>query len=164
MIQPAAVRAQCILTRITLVACAAFARYVTALAQAVRPEYEAIAATGIQIQIDCPDLAMGRHTRYVDMSDAEFDAVAAANVTALNASLVNVPASRVRIHVCWGNYAGPHHRDLAAYSVWPHVANIHAKYLLFEGANPRHGHDVAAFEHAVSTGLIDTTVSSRHSN
>jgi methionine synthase II (cobalamin-independent) len=132
-------------------------KYVTALAQAVKPEYEAIAATGIKIQIDCPDLAMGRHTRYVNLTDAEFDAVAAANVKALNASLANVPREQVRIHVCWGNYAGPHHLDLSAYSVWPHVANCNAKYVLIEGANPRHGHEAAAFEHAVSTGLIDPT-------
>lgn len=135
-------------------------RYVRALAEAVRPEYEAIAASGIMLQVDCPDLAMGRHTRYINLTDDEFAAVARANVVALNYSLSSIPASRVRIHVCWGNYAGPHHLDVAAYSVWPHVAEVHAKYVLLEGANPRHGHEVAAFEQAVSSGLIgpDTVV------
>ena len=130
-------------------------RYVNSLAEAVRLEYEAIASTGLQLQVDCPDLAMGRHTRYMHLSDEEFSVVAAANVEALNHALTGIPQSQVRIHVCWGNYAGPHHLDLAAYSIWPHVANVHAKYVLIEGANPRHGHEVAAYEQAVSSGLID---------
>ena len=170
--------------------------YVDALANAVRPEYEAIARTGVKLQIgasgasniltrrsspapardpstspshlnrcllraapptDCPDLAMGRHTRYVHLSDAEFAAVAEANVRALNSALINISKEQVRIHICWGNYAGPHHLDLNAYSVWPHVANVHCKYVLIEGANPRHGHEAVAFEQAVAAGLIDPT-------
>ena len=128
--------------------------YVNALAAAMRPEFEAIAATGLQLQIDCPDLAMGRHTRHVDLSDDEFAAVADANVAALNFALQNIPASQVRIHVCWGNYAGPHHHDIAAQSVWPSVARVNAKYILIEAANPRHGHEIAAFEEAVASGLL----------
>ena len=103
-------------------------------------------ATGLLLQVDCPDLAMGRHTRHVDLTDDEFKAVAEANVAALNFALQAVPASQVRIHICWGNYAGPHHHDIAASIVWPSVATVHCKYILIEAANPRHGHEVAAFE------------------
>ena len=137
--------------------CGDHAAYVAALAEAVRPEYEAVASTGVLLQIDCPDLAMGRHTRFTHLSDAEFAAVMELNVKALNAALVNVPREQVRIHVCWGNYAGPHHLDIDCDDVWPVVANIKCKYVLMEGANPRHGHDAAAYERAVSSGLIDPT-------
>ena len=137
-------------------------RYVNALAAAMKPEFEAIAATGLTLQIDCPDLAMGRHTRYTHMTDQQFDAVAAANVIALNNALESIPASQVRIHVCWGNYAGPHHLDLAAYSVWPHVANVHCKYVLIEYANPRHGHEADAYEQAVASGIIDPSKVAAH--
>ena len=68
-----------------------------------------------------------------------------------------LPARQVRIHVCWGNYAGPHHHDIAASIVWPSVAAVHAKYILIEAANPRHGHEVAAFEEAVASGLFGRT-------
>ena len=115
------------------------------------------AATGLQLQVDCSDLAMGRITRHADLSDDEFAAISQANVAALNYALQGIPASQVRIHVCWGNYAGPHHHDIAAASVWPAVARINAKYILIEAANPRHGHEVAAFEEAVSGGLIDSS-------
>jgi len=131
------------------------ATFVEALAEAMRPEYETIAASGLMLQVDCPDLAMGRHTRFADLSDEEFAAVADVHVAALNSALAAVPAAQVRIHICWGNYAGPHHHDIAASSVWPYVARINAKFILVEAANPRHGHEVAAFEEAVASGLID---------
>eukprot|EP00613_Pedinella_sp_CCMP2098_P074214 CAMPEP_0171913182 /NCGR_PEP_ID=MMETSP0993-20121228/11575_1 /TAXON_ID=483369 /ORGANISM="non described non described, Strain CCMP2098" /LENGTH=2101 /DNA_ID=CAMNT_0012547131 /DNA_START=37 /DNA_END=6342 /DNA_ORIENTATION=+ len=128
--------------------------YVNAFAEAMRLEYEAIAATGLVLQVDCPDLAMGRHTRYSGLStDAEFVAtVATLNVRALNAALVNVPREQVRVHVCWGNYAGPHHKDLSADSIWPVVGQIQAKFILIEAANPRHIHEVGAFARAVQRG------------
>lgn len=134
------------------------AAYVKALAEAMRPEFEAIASTGLQLQIDCPDLAMGRHTRHVDLSDDEFAALSFVNVEALNSALRNIPPSQVRIHVCWGNYAGPHHHDVGAASVWPAVGRIRAKYILIEAANPRHGHEVAAFEEALRSGLLDPSI------
>uniref|UniRef100_A0A7S3T906 Carrier domain-containing protein n=1 Tax=Emiliania huxleyi TaxID=2903 RepID=A0A7S3T906_EMIHU len=129
--------------------------YVRALAEAMRPEYEAIAATGLQLQIDCPDLAMGRHTRHADLSDEAFLAVAEANVEALNYALENIPMEQVRIHVCWGNYAGPHHHDIAAAEIWPVVAKVKAKFILTEAANPRHAQDAKAFEDACARGLFE---------
>ena len=118
--------------------------YVQALARAVAPEYATIAATGMLLQVDCPDLAMGRHTRHAHLTDEEFCEVAAANVEAMNLALrlANVPAEQVRYHVCWGNYAGPHHHDVDAASLWPIMANVHAKYVVLEAANPRHIHEV----------------------
>ena len=86
--------------------------YLTALAEALRGEYEAIVAAGFILQIDAPDLAMGRHTMYRDRSLAEFDALAAQHIEVLNHALRNVPAERARMHVCWGNYEGPHHHDV----------------------------------------------------
>jgi len=135
--------------------CGDHEKYVMALAEAVRPEYEAVAKSGVLLQIDCPDLAMGRHTRFTHLNDAEWTAVADANVRALNAALVNVPRDQVRMHVCWGNYAGPHHLDISCDSVWPHIAKIKCKYVLMEGANPRHGHDAASYERAVASGVIN---------
>ena len=144
--------------------------YVQALARAVAPEYATIAATGMLLQVDCPDLAMGRHTRHAHLTDEEFCEVAAANVEAMNLALrlANVPPERVRYHVCWGNYAGPHHHDVDAASLWPIMANVQAKYVVLEAANPRHIHEVALFEKAVQSGhfradqvivpgVIDTT-------
>ena len=88
--------------------------YLEALAEALRSEYEAIVAAGIILQIDAPDLAMGRHTMYRDRTLEEFEALAARHIEVLNHALRNVPADRVRMHVCWGNYEGPHHHDIAA--------------------------------------------------
>ena len=113
---------------------------------------------------------MGRHTRHSHLTDNEFYEVATANVEALNLALrlANVPPEQVRYHVCWGNYAGPHHHDVDAASLWPIMANVQAKYVVLEAANPRHCHEVVLFEKAVQCGhfradqvivpgLIDTT-------
>jgi 5-methyltetrahydropteroyltriglutamate--homocysteine methyltransferase len=112
-----------------------------ALADAMRSEYEAIVNSGLLLQVDCPDLAMGRHSRFRDMTDDEFLRAAAVQVEALNHALVNVPADRVRMHVCWGNYQGPHTHDLPLAKILPIVLNAKPQALLLEGANPRHDHE-----------------------
>jgi 5-methyltetrahydropteroyltriglutamate--homocysteine methyltransferase len=111
---------------------------------------------------------MGRHTRWANLTDAEFIRVAQANVDALNSALRAVPFEQIRVHVCWGNYAGPHHKDMPADLMWPVLGKVKAKYLLVEGANACHRDDVSAFERAVKCGhfkpnqvivpgMIDTT-------
>ncbi|CAE7379778.1 metE, partial [Symbiodinium microadriaticum] len=128
--------------------------YVAALGEALRGEYAEIARHGLLLQVDCPDLAMGRHTRWSQLTDAEFLELAKSNVEALNRALEDVPAEQIRIHVCWGNYAGPHHKDMPAELLWPLIGEIKATYILVEGANPRHRIDVAAFEDAVRKGYF----------
>ena len=115
--------------------------YLGALADAMRPEYEAITKAGLILQIDAPDLAMGRHIRFRDVDDAEFLRNAWLQVEALNHALANVPADRVRIHLCWGNYEGPHHHDIGLEKIIDVVLAAKAQAILFEGANPRHSHE-----------------------
>ena len=115
--------------------------YVQALAEAMRPEYEAIVAAGIELQIDAPDLAMGRHIRFRDDSDAQFLQNARIQVEALNHALRNVPAERVRMHLCWGNYEGPHHYDVPVERIAPVVFAAKPGSLAFEASNPRHAHE-----------------------
>ena len=115
--------------------------YLGALADAMRPEYEAITKAGLILQIDAPDLAMGRHIRFRDVDDAEFLRNAWLQVEALNHALANVPADRVRIHLCWGNYEGPHHYDIGLEKIIDVVLAAKAQAILFEGANPRHSHE-----------------------
>jgi 5-methyltetrahydropteroyltriglutamate--homocysteine methyltransferase len=122
--------------------------YLTALAEALRTEYEAIAAAGIILQIDAPDLAMGRHTMYRDRSVEEFERLASRHIEVLNYALRNVPASQVRMHVCWGNYEGPHHHDVPMERLLPIVLRAKVQGLLFEGANPRHAHEWTVFRDA----------------
>jgi len=117
------------------------AAYMEALADAMRSEYEAIVDAGLLLQVDCPDLAMGRHSRFRDLTDDEFLKAAAIQVEALNHALANVPADRVRMHVCWGNYQGPHTHDLPLQTILPVVLKAKPMALLLEGANPRHEHE-----------------------
>jgi 5-methyltetrahydropteroyltriglutamate--homocysteine methyltransferase len=138
--------------------------YLTALAEALRVEYEAIVRAGIILQIDAPDLAMGRHTMYRDRSLAEFEVLAARHIEVLNQALKNVPAERVRMHVCWGNYEGPHHHDVPMERLLPIVLKAKAQGLLFEAANPRHAHEWTVFRDAripddkvLIPGLLSTT-------
>jgi 5-methyltetrahydropteroyltriglutamate--homocysteine methyltransferase len=119
--------------------------YLTALAEALRVEYETITEAGIILQIDAPDLAMGRHTMYRDRTTEEFEALAARHIEVLNHALRNVPADRVRMHVCWGNYEGPHHHDVPMERLLPVVLKAKPQGLLFEAANPRHAHEWAVF-------------------
>jgi 5-methyltetrahydropteroyltriglutamate--homocysteine methyltransferase len=115
--------------------------YIGALADAMRTEYEAIVDAGLILQIDAPDLAMGRHIRFRDVDEKEFLRNARLQVDALNAALVNVPADRVRMHLCWGNYEGPHHHDIPLERIIDIVLLVKPQALLFEGANPRHQHE-----------------------
>jgi 5-methyltetrahydropteroyltriglutamate--homocysteine methyltransferase len=119
--------------------------YLQAVAAAMRAEYEAIVAAGILLQIDAPDLAMGRHTMYRNRSLDDFLRLAALHIEVLNEALRNVPADRVRMHVCWGNYEGPHHHDVPMELLWPIIVQAKVQGLLFEGANPRHAHEWTVF-------------------
>ncbi|HEY6457038.1 MAG TPA: cobalamin-independent methionine synthase II family protein [Steroidobacteraceae bacterium] len=138
--------------------------YLEALADALAVEYEAIARAGIILQIDAPDLAMGRHTLYRDRSVEEFERLAARHIEVLNHALRNVPADRARMHVCWGNYEGPHHHDVPLQRLLPIVIKAKPQGLLFEAANPRHAHEWAVFrdfkipdDKVMIPGLLSTT-------
>ncbi|HKB11795.1 MAG TPA: cobalamin-independent methionine synthase II family protein [Vicinamibacterales bacterium] len=120
--------------------------YVFAIADAMRHEYEAITGAGITLQVDCPDLAMGRHSQFRDLDLAGFRAAMELNVEALNRALVNVPAGQVRMHLCWGNYPGPHHYDVPLQDIIDIVWTAKPHAIQFEAANPRHGHEWAVFE------------------
>ena len=119
--------------------------YLEAVAEALRTEYEAITSAGLLVQIDAPDLGMGRHTMYRSASVEEFLRRAAIHVEVLNHALRNVPAERVRMHVCWGNYEGPHHHDVPMEQLLPVVIKAKPQALLFEAANPRHAHEWIVF-------------------
>jgi 5-methyltetrahydropteroyltriglutamate--homocysteine methyltransferase len=119
--------------------------YLAALADAMRDEYRAIVDAGFLLQVDCPDLAMGRHVTYKSEGDDEFVRRAEAQVEALNHALEGIPAERVRVHLCWGNYEGPHHRDIPLEKIFATVMKVKAGALLFEAANPRHVHEWAVF-------------------
>jgi 5-methyltetrahydropteroyltriglutamate--homocysteine methyltransferase len=140
------------------------AAYLEALAQAMRAEYETIVASGLILQVDCPDLGMGRHIRFRDVDDDEFLRNAALQVEALNHALSNVPADRVRLHICWGNYEGPHTRDIPLAKVLPLLFRVKPMALLIEGANPRHEHEWELFrdhrlpeDKILIPGVLDTT-------
>jgi 5-methyltetrahydropteroyltriglutamate--homocysteine methyltransferase len=115
--------------------------YIEALVAVLQPEYEAIANAGLLLQIDCPDVAMSRHTGFQDLSEADFLKRAAFDIEALNHALANVPANQVRVHVCWGNYEGPHDHDIALEKILPIVLRAKAQAISFEAANPRHEHE-----------------------
>lgn len=138
--------------------------YLEAVAEAMRAEYEAIVGSGLLLQIDAPDLAMGRHTMYRHRSVEDFLNLAARHIEVLNHALRNVPADRVRMHVCWGNYEGPHHHDVPLQALLPVLLKARVQALLFEAANPRHAHEWAVFEEVkipddriLVPGVISTT-------
>jgi len=120
--------------------------YLFAIADAMRHEYETIARAGIILQVDCPDLAMGRHIQYADLTLADFRKRAAMHVEALNHALANVPPEQARMHVCWGNYEGPHHHDVALSDIIDIVLSARPSAISFEAANPRHAHEWTLFE------------------
>ena len=122
--------------------------YLEAVAEALRGEYEAIVAAGFLVQIDAPDLGMGRHTMYRNATVAEYLARAERHVEVLNHALRNVPASSVRMHCCWGNYEGPHHHDVPMRDLLPVLLKARPQALLFEAANPRHAHEWTVFRDA----------------
>ena len=109
-------------------------------------EYEAIVAAGFDLQVDCPDLAMGRHIQYASLDLPEFRKRATKHVEALNHALRNIPAERVRMHVCWGNYEGPHHYDVPFADIVDIIFSGRPASISFEAANPRHAHEWALFE------------------
>jgi 5-methyltetrahydropteroyltriglutamate--homocysteine methyltransferase len=120
--------------------------YLGALADAMREEYEMIVKSGLLLQLDCPDLAMGRHTRFKKLTDDEFLRNAEMQVEALNHALANVPADRVRLHVCWGNYEGSHVHDMDCHKIFPIAVKVKPMALLVEGSNPRHEHEYQAWK------------------
>jgi len=137
--------------------------YLADLVTAMRPEYEAIIAAGFDLQLDCPDLAMSRHTGYQDLTDEEFLKIAAANVEALNAATEGLPRERLRMHICWGNYEGPHDHDIDLAKVLPIILKARPGTILFEAANPRHEHEWTTWRDAklpddavLAPGLIDS--------
>jgi 5-methyltetrahydropteroyltriglutamate--homocysteine methyltransferase len=138
--------------------------YLKAIGDAMRFEYERIVGAGHYLQIDAPDLAMGRHIMYRDRPDGEFLKRAAVHVEVLNDALRNIPADRIRLHVCWGNYEGPHHLDIPAAKIIDIVLRARASILVVEASNPRHAHDWAAWAAAdiptdkvLAPGVIDST-------
>jgi 5-methyltetrahydropteroyltriglutamate--homocysteine methyltransferase len=138
--------------------------YLEALAEALRVEYEGITQAGFLVQIDAPDLGMGRHTMYRHRTVEEFLGLAARHIEVLNHALRNVPSDRVRMHVCWGNYEGPHHHDVPMERLLPVVLKARADGLLFEAANPRHAHEWVVFRDAripaekiLIPGVLSTT-------
>ena len=120
--------------------------YLGAIAEAMRYEYETIANAGIVLQIDCPDLGMGRHIQFADLSLAEFRKKAELHVEALNHALANIPSDRLRLHMCWGNYEGPHHCDVPLADVIDIVLRARPMAIVLEAANPRHAHEWRVFE------------------
>jgi 5-methyltetrahydropteroyltriglutamate--homocysteine methyltransferase len=123
-----------------------FETYIFAIAEAMRHEYETVAKAGFMLQIDCPDLGMGRHIQYADLSLAEFRKRAQLHVASLNYAVANIPAEQLRMHMCWGNYEGPHHRDVPFADVIDIVFTAKPNAVSFEAANPRHAHEWALFE------------------
>lgn len=120
--------------------------YVFAIAEAMRNEYEAIADAGATVQLDCPDLAMGRHSAYAKMDLADYRKRVAMNIEALNHAVRNIPEEQLRMHLCWGNYPGPHHCDVAMNEIIDLVWKAKPRTILFEAANPRHAHEWKLFE------------------
>lgn len=140
--------------------------YLAALADVMREEYATIVAAGLDLQLDCPDLALSRHMLFESLSDAEFVQIAESHIEALNHALADIPQERVRIHICWGNYEGPHICDIDMNSVFPVLMRAKARYLLFETSNPRHAHEWTVFrdrrreipdDRILVPGMVDTT-------
>ncbi|MDH3510810.1 MAG: cobalamin-independent methionine synthase II family protein [Gammaproteobacteria bacterium] len=138
--------------------------YIEAVAMAMRHEFEAIVDAGFVLQIDCPDLAMGRHLAFMNLSEAQFLKIVRRNIEALNLAVENIPASKMRMHVCWGNYPGPHHRDIPLAKIIGTILDAKPAYLLLEGANPRHEHEWRVFEEfslpddkVLVPGVVDST-------
>jgi len=138
--------------------------YLARLAEVMKEEYEAIVQAGFVLQVDCPDLAMGRHLAFADLSTAAFLKIAEANIEALNDALRDIPPERVRLHLCWGNYEGPHHRDIPLRDILDTVLKARVQAISFEGANPRHEHEWAVFKDVTPPdgmifilGVLDST-------
>ena len=120
-------------------------KYIEALAEVMKAEYKAIIDAGFDLQLDCPDLALSRHMLFQDLSDEAFIKIANTHVEALNYAIAGLPEERVRIHICWGNYEGPHVCDIPMQKMFDTLMSVNAGQLLFETANPRHGHEWEVF-------------------
>jgi 5-methyltetrahydropteroyltriglutamate--homocysteine methyltransferase len=138
--------------------------YLARLVDVMKDEYDAIHRAGFVLQVDCPDLAMGRHLAFPQLSNAEFVKIAEANVEALNHALRDIPADRLRMHLCWGNYEGPHHRDIPLREIISVALKARPQAISFEGANPRHEHEWAVFrevrlpdDKVIIPGVLDST-------
>ena len=140
--------------------------YLAALADAMAEEYRTIIDAGLDLQLDCPDLALSRHMLFADLSDAEFLKIAASHVEALNGALAGIDPARVRVHICWGNYEGPHVCDIDMDTVFSTLMSVNAAQLLFETSNPRHAHEWTVFrdrkteipdDKVLVPGVVDTT-------
>jgi len=138
--------------------------YLARLVDVMKEEYDAIHRAGFVLQVDCPDLAMGRHLAFPEKSNAEFVKIAEANVEALNHALRDIPPDRMRLHLCWGNYEGPHHLDIPLREILPVALKARPQALSFEGANPRHEHEWVVFrerklpdDKVIIPGVLDTT-------
>ena len=140
--------------------------YLAALADAMKEEYETIVNAGIDLQLDCPDLALSRHMLFTDLSDDEFLKIANMHVEALNHALRDIDPAKVRIHICWGNYEGPHICDIDMDKVFGTLMSTRARYVLFETSNPRHAHEWTVFrdraneipeDKVLVPGVVDTT-------
>jgi 5-methyltetrahydropteroyltriglutamate--homocysteine methyltransferase len=138
--------------------------YLFAIADAMRHEYETVAKGGFVLQIDCPDLAMGRHIQYAALSLEEFRKAARLHIEVLNHALADVPAEQARVHLCWGNYEGPHHHDVPLADILDVVFTAKPAGISFEAANPRHAHEWRVFERiklptgkVIVPGVIDST-------
>ena len=140
--------------------------YLEALSLLMKVEYEKIVNAGLDLQIDCPDLALSRHMLFSEMTDDEFIKIASLNIEALNNALSNIPKEKIRIHICWGNYEGPHVCDISIDKMFNSLMSVKTGHILFEAANPRHAHEWEVFEDKkmsipddliLMPGVIDTT-------
>ena len=138
--------------------------YLEAVAEGMRAEYEGIVAAGLILQLDSPDLGLGRHMMFKELDDADFVRQAGRHVEVLNHALRNIPGEKVRMHVCWGNYEGPHNCDIALKRILPEILKAKPRALLFEAANPRHAHEWVDWksvrlpdDYLLIPGLIDST-------
>jgi 5-methyltetrahydropteroyltriglutamate--homocysteine methyltransferase len=138
--------------------------YLARLVDVMKEEYDTIHRAGFILQVDCPDLAMGRHLAFPELSTGEFLKIAEANVEALNHALRDIPADRMRLHLCWGNYEGPHHRDIPLRDLLAVALRARPQGLSFEGANPRHEHEWIVFRETrlpddkiIIPGVLDST-------
>ena len=138
--------------------------YLFAIAEAMRHEYETVARAGLVLQVDCPDLGMGRHIQYADLDVKEFRARARLHVEALNHALANVPPEQSRLHLCWGNYEGPHHYDVDLADILDIAFTARPNAVSFEASNPRHAHEWRVFERVkvpdgkvIIPGVLDST-------
>jgi 5-methyltetrahydropteroyltriglutamate--homocysteine methyltransferase len=141
-----------------------YEEYLENLGAVLKKEYDIISGYGFYLQIDCPDLAMGRHTRYKHFTDSEFLARIETNIRVLNQALASVDPAGCRVHICWGNYPGTHHCDIDLKKIFDHIVDVNARYISLESSNHRHAHEWSVIEEldlpddkVLMPGVIDTS-------